>query len=161
MSTDLTDLVIVEYDQDVHKNFVLDSWLKSMRGGWFAKHAKKDDFFELQQSIIEALLDKAQCKIAKVALKDNPEEDVFIGYVVHDDDCLHYLYVKYAFRRQGIGQKLLDLAGDELSQCSMIYDDRWKREWLFERQKLATSFYAALRYAVGREKQGPVFLFGD
>lgn len=150
---DFDDLKIDEYDEEKHKNFILDSWLKSARGGWFAKGSSKDDFFRVQESIIETLLKDAKCRVAKV-------DDTFLGYVVHDDTCLHYLYVKFAYRRQGIGKKLLDLGGDGLSHCSAITDEQWKRAWLHDRCGLDTSFYAALRYLIGREQAGPVFLFG-
>lgn len=89
--------------------FVVDSWVKS-----YLKHGSTGPYSPnvlgpaLFQTCAEVLQHPAtRCLVAVDVDEDNPEEMVFLGYVVGWPDCLVYVYVKDAYRRRGLGNALV------------------------------------------------------
>lgn len=154
---DLSEIVHVPYRAADHKNFILDAWLQSMRRTRFASHGPKANFYPNQQAVIESILDKATCKVYEVSYD---EGKVFAGFVVHDRDALHYLYVKFPYRRLGIAKKILDdIPGLALYSC--IFDGRWKRSFIEDKRGLRFDFYSGLRYVLSARETKEQFEFGN
>lgn len=127
---------IVDYAPEDHQNFILDSWLKSYKLTRLAKYSARDDYYPVQQAIIKAILQEAT---VKMALSDG----AFIGYIVAEDDCLHYLYIKHALRRFGVATKLLG-EFPKLECYSPYLDTHWKNQWLHHKRRLGFSYYRCL-----------------
>ena len=77
-------------------NFVLSTWLKS-----YQAHGKI--YFKEHQELIKKKLER--CKVDIVTTDE--DESQIIGYMVHDADCVHYLYIKNLFRNFKIAKKLV------------------------------------------------------
>ena len=84
--------------------------LNLIRASWFKSFAddrdtriRRDVFDREQNTLIDRLL-KAQLPIV-VTLKAVPEE--VLAWVCRSPDIVHYVYVKHAFRRQGIAKMLI------------------------------------------------------
>lgn len=87
-------------------NFVLATFLRGLYYGdsWFSK-IPKQVFMDNYKNVAESLVQKATVKVA--CLKDDP--DVIIGYSILSNDyqTIHYVYVKAAWRKQGIARSIL------------------------------------------------------
>lgn len=98
-----SESIVVRPALDEDMNFVAASWFES-----FWKGAVRDTGmpFETYKAGQDALIRKltSSCKVIVVAAAVAPDE--IVGYVVRDGDLLHYLYVKSAYRRLGIGSEL-------------------------------------------------------
>jgi len=85
-------------------NFILSTWLKSYQahGNEFYKPSGKV-YFKEHQELIKKKLDS--CKVDIVTTDE--DESQIIGYMVHDADCIHYVYIKNLFRNFKIAKKLV------------------------------------------------------
>lgn len=86
------------------ERFVAASWFESF---WKARAQREGIDFEAykagQDAIIRRLMRDATIMVAYAA--NVPDE--IAGYSVVEDDTLHYVYVKAAYRRMGIGGGLV------------------------------------------------------
>lgn len=89
---------------EADRRFVLhtwmDSWFKGRSHRW--RHASIRRCEAGHRAIIEQVLGWADCTIA--CLPDDPT--VTLGWMVHEGDCLHFVYVRPAVRRKGIARAL-------------------------------------------------------
>lgn len=140
---DRVDFTVCEYAPDKHRNLILDTWKRSYRYNKLVRMlgAEGDDYYRFQQAMIEALLDCSVTKMAEVKLGGG--QSVCIGYAVASDGCLHYIYVKHAYRRMGVANAILGLF-DGLDHCSAYLDKPWQSAWLIGRNKLVYNQYRAL-----------------
>jgi hypothetical protein len=89
-------------------NFILNSWLKSVRitENWIKIESKI--FFEEYQKLIIATLEMGSVLIA--CPKNEP--NIIIGYMVYEraEKCLiiHFLYIKNKFRRNGLARYMIE-----------------------------------------------------
>lgn len=72
---------------------------------WFSK-IPKDIFMDNYKKVVEALVDSPNTLVNIACLTE--DEDVILGYSILSIDfqTLHYLYVKSAWRKQGIAKRL-------------------------------------------------------
>jgi ribosomal protein S18 acetylase RimI-like enzyme len=86
--------------------FIYSTWRNAL---WYGGTYYKDnedaaaDFFQSQTWVIDEIL-KNPIEVSVAVLNDSP--DVIIGYSVFDKYHLYFIYVKEAFRKQGIGKLL-------------------------------------------------------
>ena len=94
--------------QEEDKPFIYSTWL---RGLYYGSPAFEDmdraSFFANYHNIVGALLSKSIIKVAH--LPESP--DVILGYVVYSGHSLHWIFVKKAFRKMGIGRALIPESG--------------------------------------------------
>lgn len=96
-------------------NFVLSTWLRSYYDALrhYSQRAKagfvpsNDIFFKEHQEKIKNRLKSSQVLICTAP----DEDDQIIGYLVFEDDCLHFCYVKNVFRKMGVAKELKKKAG--------------------------------------------------
>ena len=101
-------------------SFILNSWLKSYRNSEFAKDLANPVYFENHSKIIQHLLAKSNVIIAC-----NPEELTQIyGYSVFEQyesvTILHYIYVKFPYRKFGIAKNLFSFAQPDPKEFTLI-----------------------------------------
>lgn len=84
-------------------SFIYSTWLKSYHYDSWTKNIAKSIFFDHYKLIIDEILLTAQIKVA--CSKD--DEDIILGYLVFEDQILHYCFVKDAFRGYGIATNLV------------------------------------------------------
>lgn len=108
----ISDLVGLRGLKESDKNFILNSWLKSLRAQnqFFAQIPAKI-YFEVHAKSIQRIFHTAQALIAHPI----NEPDIVIGYLIYDPSpgryvILHYGYVKNSFREMGLFRLLLDSA---------------------------------------------------
>jgi len=91
------------------EGFVLSSWLRSNRRDWRTSIPKTDVYFKLAEPLVKKILDRAGCLIAYNT--DNPNQ--IYAYICAEnwDNALlcHYIYVKYSFRRMGLGSYMYNM----------------------------------------------------
>lgn len=127
---------IVDYDAKEHMNFILDSWLKSFKLTRLARHSGGNEYYPIQQAVIKAIL---KTTAPKLAVSDGE----FVGYIVADDSCMHYVYVKHAMRRFGVATMLLDTCSG-VDCYSVFLDAHWKSQWLQRKRRLRFCYYKGL-----------------
>lgn len=100
-------MINVEYRgiKDTDMNFIYNSWLKSYRQSDFAKKVPNDVYYTYQKAKIDRVMDVSSILI--IHAKDQP--DHILGYIVASEEpytCIHYVYVKYPYRKLGIAKQL-------------------------------------------------------
>jgi GNAT superfamily N-acetyltransferase len=89
--------------------FVMSSWKRSWRTSPWAGVIRNDEYYASITSTIDGLI--ARGATILVATPDD-RPDRILGWVcyevVDDATCIHYLYVKDAFLRMGIGAQLVE-----------------------------------------------------
>ena len=88
--------------------FVYNTWLKSHRDGVPAKHITNDVYFAEHKKIIEKKLQLSNI----LMLCDKDDTSQLYGYIVVEQptdtvNIIHYIYIKYNFRKFGLGKHLL------------------------------------------------------
>jgi hypothetical protein len=88
-------------------SFIKATFLRGMYYGdsWFSQ-IPKDIFMENYSLFLDKLLEKRQDSIAVACLRE--DQDVILGYSVMSNDLtiLDFVYVKTAWRKQGIARRL-------------------------------------------------------
>lgn len=103
MSEDIYE--IRDYRPEDHA-FIMSTFLRGLYyGNEFFNIMPKDLFMAYYKLIGEALISKSQVKVA--CLKD--DADIILGYSVLSQDfsVVHWVFIKRAFREQGISKRLL------------------------------------------------------
>ncbi|HYF55619.1 MAG TPA: hypothetical protein VEA41_15310 [Salinarimonas sp.] len=96
--------------------FVLSSWLECWREAHYAGTLSHDDYFAAYRKALTALLDRED---VEVLVAVNPQETErkyeIYGYLCHEkgyrEPTIHWAYVKFPFRRNGVLKGLLTSAG--------------------------------------------------
>ena len=148
--------------QDDHP-LIFATWLRSYRhGAQFPRHIPERIFFAAHHNIIEALLERSSVFVAHPV--DDPQ--VILGWAVIEQLpsegatpsglCVHYTYVKPAFRRSGIARQLLDhVAGWQADGHPVTYSHETFTLKLPQLSAVVAGWefnpYAALQHAAGQE----------
>lgn len=80
-------------------NFIYDSWCKSL----WPEFQHVNQFRDLQGYRIKKILDYSSALVAC----DVEDPSIIFGYVVFELDLLHWIYVKYPFRKMGLATDML------------------------------------------------------
>lgn len=123
--TDQPYRVLLAKNED--ENFIFDSWLRSYRASDYAKHIDQKVFFYRERQRLERVLSDSRTLVFTARAAD--DDDQLFGYAVATFDLekqvawLHWVYVKDAFRRMGIGAALLShiLNRPEINQYFNTY----------------------------------------
>lgn len=97
--------IIRPYRPEDH-NFVLATFLRGLYyGNEFYGMMPKQTFMDNYKNVVEALIPRSH--IAVACLKEDP--DVILGYSMMSKDytTMHWIFVKAAWRKKGIGKSLL------------------------------------------------------
>lgn len=83
-------------------NYVVSSWIRSVRGQYPYKLFCKPAMTKYSDRVQRMVYGHSQVTVAA----DAKDEDVILGWMVHDPGVLHFAWVKLPFRRNGFGTKL-------------------------------------------------------
>lgn len=116
---ELQDIAFRSMEKKDH-NFILNSWLKSYRNSDFAKDMANPVYFTNHTHVIANLVARSNVIIAH-----NPEfPDQIYGYIVfecpEDVAIIHYIYVKFPYRKFKIGSTLFRFAQPNDKEFSLI-----------------------------------------
>ncbi len=94
----------------------------------------KEEFFSHYDEVLQKLLKAAPTRVLIACLASEP--DVILGYGLFGyPSTLHYLYVKPAWRKQGIANSLVKACGAPITHCTHVLnqfeDIRIKRGYKF------------------------------
>ena len=105
------DLIELRPLGDAEKNFVINSWLRSLRAhsSHFAA-VPAEIYYEAHAQSIKNCIAENNCLVAT----PRNEPEIIIGYLVWEDRgpkyvVLHYCYVKSNFRKMGLASILVDM----------------------------------------------------
>ena len=85
--------------------FILNSWLKSNR--WTDARA---EYYTEMSPAIKAIIRENRVMVATIT----EEPDCFVGWICGKSGELHYVYIKSAFRRDGVAKELIKrVCGDK------------------------------------------------
>lgn len=108
MNKEAQDLVQIRPYHPIDANFILSTFLKGLYyGDPYIGFIPKDVFMDNYKKIATALLDSPKTVINVACLKSDP--DVVLGYSILSEDftTIHWVYVKAAWRKQGIGRAII------------------------------------------------------
>ncbi len=103
--------------------FIYSTLLRSYRyDSDLGKSTSKSVFFENYQLVLDKILANPDTQILVAC---NPaEQNVILGYLIHEPTTLHYVFVKEAFRQLGVATALYTFAFDELDSVSVTHVTR-------------------------------------
>lgn len=101
-----SELVSIRPGQIQDRNFILATWLKGLRFGndWF-ELIESHIYFAAYHQVIDSILANPETLVAVACLKEDPE--VILGYSIANQDTLHWVFVKKAWRSIGIAKSLV------------------------------------------------------
>lgn len=109
-------------------SFIMSSWLKSYHKAPSNVRIRNEEYFKYQGMMIEALLERS--KITIVTTEEDDEQ--IVGYVVAENrNTVHYIYVKYPFRKLGVADALFTAAIDFQQEIVLTHMTRnsWIDKW--------------------------------
>lgn len=87
-------------------NFIIKTWIKSAYNGGTGYFERYGVFHKGMDIIIKRKYESGEIDGFVACMED--DEDLILGFAVFGlDYCLHYIYVKEAFKKQGIARALL------------------------------------------------------
>lgn len=114
--TDQVPIRVRNYEPDIDKNFILNSWLKSYRNSPATRNMENGTYYFEQGRLIEEMLDK--CSVL-VACNTDDSTQIY-GYLVSQEIkgtfIIHYVYTKLDFRNLGIAKMLIKARGHKLDR---------------------------------------------
>lgn len=139
------------------------TWLRSFRhGATFPRRIPEARYFAAHHNVVEALLDRSKVTVAHPA--GDPE--VILGWSVVEtmlpagDEpsalCVHFVYVKPAFRRAGIARRLLaHVVAESAAGVPVLYSHETFTLKLPQLSDVVSRWafdpYTALQHAAGKE----------
>jgi ribosomal protein S18 acetylase RimI-like enzyme len=122
--------------------FIFNSWLKAYKhSSLFAKRIKHEVFFKYHHAVIERILARGAKVFVATPIHD---PDTIIGYCVAeqlDVTTLHFIYVKSAFRRFGVGRQLALSTVAALGAAEAVDFTHWTRDMDWAAEKLPSFTY--------------------
>lgn len=121
--------------------FVMATWMRAYRDSAFARGVPTPIYNVRQRQRIERTLSREGTRILIACGADAPE--LIMGWSITSPQRLHYIYVKLAYRQQGIGSSLLTAMHDDGSpmfysskgdvwiEKKLQNEDRWTN-WIYD-----------------------------
>lgn len=104
----MSNFTVIDGSHQQH-NLIFATWLKSYQAASpNTKHIPRDDYFTGHHKVLERIFARKPTVMLAVLPDDH---EVILGYSVTENDTIHYVYVKPAFRRYGIATALLGASG--------------------------------------------------
>lgn len=122
-----------------HMDFVFDTWLNKWRTSKWAGMIRNCDYFDVTRTLIEDLIARG----AKITVAEHPSGE-YVGWICYehkDKPVVHFRYVKDAFLRQGVEERLLAAVANgengwfTFFDPNLAKDKRWKHEPSIARRK--------------------------
>lgn len=112
--------------------FIFATWLKGLyHGNSYYRKINQDLFYKKYHKILEYVLNGSTVYIA--CMEDEP--DVILGYSVFSGTTLHWVFVKKAWRKLGIGKNLLPQQIERVSHISKLGETLMKQKelkWIYD-----------------------------
>jgi hypothetical protein len=136
------DLIKIRDMAESDKGFIYSTWLNAVYfGNKWAKDVdpikgapidvwgeiEEGPFYACYRNVIEKLLARCITKIA--CLKE--DEDVILGYANYENDVLHFVFVKDAWRRVGIAKKLVPKGITSITHLTKIGHYAKRKSWKY------------------------------
>lgn len=100
------------------RRFIVDSWLESFRLSDFAGTFPMSDYRRVYFPALVELLERPRVTARVATVEGVP--DLVVGYAVAEagrpEPCLHYVYTKGEYRRQGCAAALLPTVGIDVGR---------------------------------------------
>jgi len=133
------DIIIRKYDPMIDEDFLYTTFMKGFRNSSFARSIPTKIYEFGQRQRINNIIEHRETEVVIATDPSTPE--VIYGYAIKaNPSLLHWIYVKPAFRGQGIARKLLEGLGE-----AVMYTHKGNIEiekLLQEKEELQTWVYA-------------------
>ncbi len=103
--------------------FIYATWLNSYRyDSFIGKACKNSIFFAEYPKIIDAILESEMTKVLVAFFPASPK--VILSYIVFDPSCLHYVFTKEIYQKNGIAMSLVLMAFKDRMSHPISYSHR-------------------------------------
>lgn len=117
----------VKVSKDKKLPFVYATWLKSFHhSSPIAKRIRSQIFYSYHQETLTEILERDATKIYLAVAHD--DDNVILGYLVTENDNIHFVYVKRDFRNFGVAKILAEAFGKDLNTVQFshwTHDTDW------------------------------------
>jgi len=130
------------YDPSIDEAFLYSTYLRSFQQSSFARAISLDLYNRGARKRLDRLLEDPQ-NYCIVASDPDVREMIYGWSLWGGDNILHYIYVKFPYRRQGIGSSLVQAINGE--NDALIYTHKgseiWQEKKIKEDHKMLQWFY--------------------
>lgn len=102
----LDDKLMVRPKTDNDMSFIYSSWLRSNRGSVMSTKIPNNTYYHEHKKVINFLLKEREISIDILCSKDDP--DHILGFISYENGIIHFLYIKYSYRKMGFANFLLE-----------------------------------------------------
>lgn len=128
----IEDLIEIRAAEKEELNFVLHSWLRSLRSSsYYHRKIPSKTFYDSHTKIIQGILERGHCLVV------NPinHATIIVGYIIfeHGDDetvILHYVYVKEHYRKMGLSKFLIETVACDREKIATHHNE-WIKDTTF------------------------------
>lgn len=100
------EIISIRPCQDTDLGFIYSTWLLGLKfGNELFNLIDEDRYFETYRKVLGAIIEKPTTTIQVACLKE--DADVIIGYCISEDEKLHWIYTKEAWRDIGVARSLI------------------------------------------------------
>lgn len=100
--------------------FCAKAWKESLRHGPAGAHQDRKAYYDRVNPLVNDLLERSRLLVAR----DAEDPSFLYGFLAYEADSIvftgHFVYTKYAFRRQGVANSLLARALEINPKCSEL-----------------------------------------
>ncbi len=122
--------IITKKGRDISQsimNLILAKWMRSLkRGNDYFKLADSDSYYAAYELYIKSILNYFNTEIELAVLSD--DEDVVLGFCVHQGPILHYVFVQKDLRSQGIARSLINFPVEIITHLTKIGLSIWNNK---------------------------------
>jgi len=133
-----------ELNRDTDMNFIIQSWLKSLRvASPFYRSIPKQMFYEAHKRSILETMDQLECSCLVASPANEP--NIIVGYLVYEERSpvyavLHYTYVKLNFREMGLANLMINKVAADRKLIATHYTRKIKNlsfnPYMFKMERL-------------------------
>lgn len=130
-NTPAHDLFMIRESVESDRPFILATWLKGLKFGsiWY-KLIDDKIYYRVYHAVIETLLNKPGVVVKVACLKEDPQ--VILGYGVFENNKIHWVQVKKAWRNIGIARSLVPKEANVITHTTDIGISIFtKKGWTF------------------------------
>lgn len=130
-----SEMITVRPANKDDKAFIYATWLRGLYYGnpWFTMIHKKS-YMDSYHNILDQLFKKPGLVVNVACLKD--DQELILGYSATEQDILHWVFVKQAWRRFGIAKQLIPKDTKVITHVTTMSEKIRPKNWIFDPFKI-------------------------
>lgn len=127
----ITDLIDIKDADLTAEGLIYSTWLQGyLHGNAWNKWLNKPNYYSKQRSKITTILSRPQTRVKIACLKE--DHDTIIGYSVIEDNILHWIHVREAWRKLGVAKLLVTDNINTVTHLNIVGEAILPHKWKYD-----------------------------